>query len=179
MLPVLLLENQTIYNLSDGAYVDKTLPLKSEDVKLVSSIDKTSLTKEIHVLFKDYTCDAMDDEDITSLKNRQKFALEIKEVVSLYKKNPLALQKDSYLYNFISVILHILQKPDREKINLVDIYEAYFSYVMPIVFDFLQTKGLKNTKKHIKKLDEMVVFGIIKILKTYTNAIDNFFEKMS
>ena len=72
-------------------------------------------------------------------------------------------------------MLDILQPPTRENKNLVAIYDSYFSYAMPILFDFFNTPQCTQEKKHIKELSKIVINEMREILDIYREGIDNFF----
>jgi hypothetical protein len=176
MLPIMKSPHQNIYNLNDGAYLTNTLPLDINSIQNMVAIKKENLLQEIHSHLQPYSKTQLSKEDIASLYKRLEFSIELKNMLTTYKESPLALQANTYLYNIISIALSILQDPTRENRNLINVYDYYMSYVMPIIFDFFNTKELDNTKKHIKKLDRMFLEEMFEIEKIYENSIRKFLE---
>jgi hypothetical protein len=178
-LPALQVPTQKIYNLNNGAYIKHTIPKKIEELPLetLTPIKKQDLHSQLHKLLQNYSKKELSNDDIISLQKRLSFTKEIKEYIQNYQTAPLSKQVQSYLYNLISLALAILQSPTRENSNLVTLYDYYLSYTMPIIFDLFNTKQLKNEKKHIKKVDDILLKGMIKIEKIYEEALEKFLNK--
>ncbi len=171
-----LLKNktQTVYNLSDGAYIKGTLPLSIQDLHTTKSLDKKLLHKELHKVFDTYATTTLSNEDIRSLQGRLAFAKNIKTKLVKYKKSPLATQKEYYLHNLISLILEILIEPTRENAALVNVYDYFLSYATPIIFDFFNTKDLQHIPKHIKNFDRLLIEEMLNICTIYEERLKSF-----
>jgi hypothetical protein len=176
-LPLIKKEAQTIFNLNDGAYIDNTIPLKTNDIPHLQKLEKQSLLLSLHTHLQPHTYKELTSDDLHSLKQRLVFTLKTSGTLQNYNKAPLSLHTDDYLYNLISLMLALLVPYTRENRNLVDVYDYYLSYCAPIVFDFFNTKGVKNTKKHIKNIDMMVLKGLFEIEHIYEEGLKQFLQE--
>jgi len=172
-------DTQKIYNLNDGAYLEGTIPTHCKDIDIssfedVSKIDKTKYIKEC---FLPYSKQQLDEADMICIEKRLEFAKEIGKMIENYNSQPLSTHPDRYLYNLISVALNLLVDTSRERANLVAVYDYYLSYTMALIFDFFNTKGLKNSKKHIKHIDKIFVKGLLSINNIYKEELENFLSK--
>ena len=178
-IPLLKHEDQTIFNLSDGAYFNKTIPkhVKDIDINTYPTIDKKELFKQIYKTLNQHSSIQLDKNDIISLKQRLQHTQEIKKYINKYKDNASHTNADNYFYNLIKIISVLLRYSGREFNNLTVIYSYFFSYALPIVIDFLNTKKLKNTKRHIKKLDELLIKEMIEIANIYEKSLESFIKE--
>ena len=177
-LPIIKQDYQHIYNLNDGAYLKETHALVSKDIstKEMKQLEKTTFHKEFKSFLASHSKEKLSQEDVNSLKIRLNYTLSVKEILNKYKTTPLSNQKEQYLYNLLSLSLEMFKDPTREQANLVNVYDYYLNYTMPIIFDFFNTKELQNIKKHIKKIDKILINGMTNIEKIYEEAIQNFLD---
>ncbi len=173
-IKVLKNETQKIYNLSDGAYIQNTLPIHAQELSLSQRLDKKELHKELVQLLDIYATKKLSPEDIQSFHKRLAFAKKVKATLLKYQRTPLILQKELYLHNLISLILEILVEPTRENSTLVNIYDYFFSYSIPIIFDFFNTQKLHEISKHIENFDRMLQEEMLSICETYEKRLESF-----
>jgi hypothetical protein len=178
-IPAIKKEYQNIYNLNDGAYLEQTIPLhiKDIDIKRFESINKQSVHENMLDTLQKYSVRKLSQEDIDSLKGRLEFAKETKEYILDYKNIISYANRDKYLYDLIGLTLKILQIPNRESRNLLLVYDMFLSYSLPIIMDFFNTKSLKNEKRHMKKLDNMIISELLEIESIYETKIENFLKE--
>ena len=177
-LPKLKKEHQNIYNLNDGAFIERTISIHSQDINTQKfpPVDSKLLHQNLKSLLQDFSKEELSQDDISSLQFRLNFTKEIKKELTKYKESPLSFERNTYLYNLLSLSLALLQDPTREQANLVYVYDLYLSYAMPIIFDFFNTKNTTTLKKDIKKLDKILLNGASNIEKDYEEAIESFFN---
>lgn len=180
-IPMIKQQNQTIYNLNDGAYINATTPMQINDINVdaYESIDKNLLFDEIYSTLSKNSSNKLSQEDISSLKEKLDYSKKIKEYLDNYKNITSYTNADKYLYDFLGLISDLLTKSGRESDNLVLVYYHFFKYVLPIVVDLLNTKGLKNTKRHIKKLDALIQKEMFIIENIYEERLKDFLQKRS
>ena len=175
-IPFLKNQQQNIYNLNNGAFIEGTTPLKPSLVQSLTTINKQALHKEITQTLMRYSAIELSSEDISRLQKKLKFAREIKKILLKYKKKSKDISKEKYLYGLISLILDILQEPTEEKANLIAVYDTYLSYSTPIIFDFFNTKDLTDIQKHIKNFDRLLVIGLLHICQFYEKKLEEFLK---
>lgn len=178
-VPLLKHQDQHLYNLGSGAYIEgsSSLTIDKLDKKELAALDKKELHKELLTLLQQYSSNTLSQSDLESLKKRVGFAQEIRQVLDNYTHASKIYAVENYLYNLISLMLNLLQDSTREKKNLVMVYDYFLSYAMPIIFDFFNTKNLTDIQMHIDTLDKMLLDELYEIEKIYEDRINNFFEE--
>lgn len=171
-------DGQRIYNLNDGARIYDTIPTAIETIDLdrYSEIDKRELNHLIYDIFSKNSKTNLSEANIESLKERLLKAKQIKEYINQYINSVSHSNVDKYLYDLLGVVSSILHVGKSATENIVDVYYTYFEYVLPLVIDFFNTKGLKNEKRHIKKFDKMLIDGMLNIEKIYEDAVEDFIK---
>jgi hypothetical protein len=103
----------------------------------------------------------------------------VKELISKIQnsKNPQAFNKKVYQSQLLGLTLDILDEHDSEAWDLHNIYLSYLNFILPFVFDMLNTKNIKNEKRHIKKVHKWLVKHSLEIAEHYEKHIEKFFEE--
>lgn len=177
-LKLLKNDTQNVYNLSDGAYMQGSIPTDIDTVTVHKKIDKKSLHTELHHLLTSHSTRTLSNQDINSLKERLAFAQHIHSVLVHYKNSPLPKQKENYLHQLISLILDTLIEPTRENAPLVNVYDYFLSYTIPIIFDFFNTQELNNIPQHIENFDKLLLDEMFNICNIYTQRIEDFLQSI-
>ena len=178
-IPLIKKEYQKIYNLNNGAKINETVPLHVENIKSYKEIDKKQLFDEIKTTMEQESSTVLTQNDIASLQERLVFVKKIKETLQRYKKEISYANDEKYLYNLLGLTSDLLRVQERETNNLVKIYYMFFKYTLPLIMDVLNTQGLKNTKKHIKSLDKLLIQELLNIQEIYEQEIEKFLKKCS
>jgi len=177
LIPHLKSKSQTIYNLNYGAFIEGTTPTPIDSLSLskYSVLDKKEIHKEIKNMFIDNSSKKLSAEDIKSLELRLEYIKSIEKFIVEYKQNVSHANGDAYLYDLFGLVSNILHlNGKRETNNSVETYMLFFKYSVSIIYDFLNTAQIKNSKRHIKKMDKIVVEEMLFIEETYKRAYENF-----
>jgi len=172
-IPLLKLDNQNIYNLNDGAKIKLANPKNIDDINVLNIIDKQSVHNEIKNIFLQRSVKKLSGEDMDSLKVRLDIVNKIEGYIKDYKSSAKS-NADSFTYNLLGLVSNILHLKSREGRNISKVYYMYFKYTLPLVMDLLNTKGLKNEKRVIKKLDKILLDEVIDIVTIYKDALEKF-----
>jgi len=176
-LPTLKAENQKIYNLSHGAYLNATTPkeITTIDTPHLNTINKqelfTSLKQDLDTKQSYFT-----DEDKLSLKVKLEYLKELKSTISNYQNSTSHTNIDTYSYHLFGLVNDLCAGRGREKQNISEVYFSFFSYTLPIILDLFNTKDLKNSKRHIKKLDKLLVSELLKIEQKFEEKIEAYLQ---
>ena len=180
LIPKIKKDYQNIYNLCNGAKLNRTIPTNIVDIDILKYdvLDKESIQHGIYKTLKSKSANKLSMADVESLKRRVTITQEIKSHIMQYKANVSTHTADNYLYDSLGIISTILHYDgERETNRLVRTYNLYFKYTLPIIMDLLNTKGLKNTKRHIKKLDKLFIAEMLVIADIYEKTISEFIEE--
>ena len=179
LIPRVKKDYQNVYNLNNGANLNQTIPMNIQDIdtSAFDIIDKNNLHTDIQNTLKQKSSQKLSIDDIESLKRRVEISQEIKSHILEYKNSASLSNTNTYLYDALGIISTILHYGgSRESSRLVRTYNLFFKYALPLIMDLLNTKGLKNTKRHIKKLDKMLVQEMLVIEDIYEKTITEFIE---
>lgn len=173
------LDEQIIYNLNEGAKISNTIPthIESIDTEKYTPIDKKKLYQHLHEQLSLKSATRLSDKDVLTLKKRLYNAREIKRNIDEYCNSVSHANVNRYLYDLLGIVSIIMHTGDRSIDNIVSVYYTYFEYVLPLIMDLFNTKGLKNEKRHIKKLDKMIQKGMYNIYTIYEQAVETFIEE--
>jgi hypothetical protein len=173
------MREQKIYNLNEGAKIYAAIPthIESIDTNKYISIDKDRLFQHLYEHLSGKSEIKLRDKDVLALKSRLHNTKEIKKNIEEYCNSVSHTNTDRYLYDMLGIVSTILHAGDPKINNIVNVYYTYFEYVLPLVLDLFNTKGLKNEKRHIKKLDKMLVQGMMNIERIYEQTVEDFIEQ--
>jgi hypothetical protein len=171
-------KNQKVYNLSDGAYLEDTLPLSVdnldiENFKLDSSDEKFKLLRDS---FISNSTNTLSKTELIAIKKMLDHALKVKKILKQHKSIKYQ-NSDNYKYALLGLSLDLTSDSTKEaeQLNLVNLY--YMQYIYPYIFDLLNTRELKDEQTHIKKVDSMLVSKMLEIVKEFEDRLKLFFKK--
>ena len=180
LIPHLKKEGQKIYNLNDGALIETAKPIRANEIQTDSFevLDKEYIHHEIREMLQKNSKSTLSSADVDSLKLRLENVKKIKSFLHNYSKVASYSNADTYLSNLLDLISKIFHlNGSRETDNIVETYFAYFKYTLPIIDDMLNTKGLKNIKRHMKKIDKILLTELQYIEARYEDVYGEFLEK--
>lgn len=170
--------NKAVYNLSDGAYIDDTIPLQLDDTKLkgLEEIDKEKLYKDLKKLFDSKSQNFLNDEEIGDVKARVEYCDHLIEVINTHiKRNYQSL--DEYHYYLLGLFQDLLsesESPSTQDLNYI--ITLYMQFVSGYIFDLINTKEIKNHKRLVKHLDKVVMPQIIRIISYFKESLEDFLK---
>jgi len=172
--------NKNIYNLSDGAYIDNTIPLAVDDKNLLklTELDKDVLYNDLKYLFNSKSENFLNKDEIKDLQYRIDYCDHIIDVIETHiSTNHQNL--DHYHYNLLGVFQELLaEKVDAISSDLNYIITLYMQFVSGYIFDLINTKEIKNPKRLIKHLDRVVMPQIIRVVKYFRDNIQEYLDSV-
>ena len=162
-------EDVNIYNLSDGAYLEGTIPMATEDVPLltINKLDKSTLINSLNNIC---TKGLVEEEkeilmqsvsDILILENE--LDLLLKKKIKTY--DDFILQRTGILNN----IKIKFQKYKRYYLN--HLFISYFFSIEPYLGFQLNDKDLKNEANSIKKVKKAWCIQMLNLCLEYKNSV--------
>jgi hypothetical protein len=165
-------EFQKVYNLSDGAYLEDTIPTKIEEITKLKKVDKTELFKE----FKEASSDILNENELKPIENMLTHAQKVKSIIKKHKKIGYK-NSEVYKHALMSLSLDITADRTYEARYLHLILLRYMQYIYPYIFDLLNTKEVKNIPKHIEYIDRVVTKKMTQITDIFIERLELFFEE--
>lgn len=178
-IPTVKQNNQTIYNLNEGAKINQTIPTHISDINIFKydNIDKKQFFESTQKVLEANSTKSLSEEDTASMKQRLVNAKIVYENIQQYTNDVSHTNFDRYFYDLLGLASDILHRKDRESSNLSHVYLQYFKFALSIVSDMFNTKGLKNEKRHIKKIDKMIQNEMCDICEIYIENLDKFVKE--
>lgn len=164
------LKSIKIYNLSDGAYFEGTIPLKIDEIKVekFNKIDKILLCDEMIDKLSEISSNTLSKEDLTHNIKKLEDANLLYEKIKLFHKvkykNTLFFKKD--IFKLFDNLIYSENECD----DLQDILLNYYKHNLPYIFHFFNMKHLNNEKIHIQELNTLLFRQTKKIFEEYINS---------
>ena len=169
-------ENNKIYNLSDGALLEQTIPLHTEDIQLKESLDKTEIYKSLHQTFMQNSENFLTDEDLEGIYTKLAYIRKIKSIVQSYAKRKYS-NIDDFHYYLLDLYQDILSEEySDDALELNNVITMYIQYVSGFIFDLINTKELTNPKRHIKQINKIATQALLKLIRYYDDFLTDFLE---
>jgi len=166
---ILKKETQFVFNLSDGARFIDTISKRPKDVTLGST---QNIRAHIYDLCLNNSSSELDENEMKNLYNKLLHARQMQNIIMNHSKNESSDAK-KYLVELEKLCLTISSSENINNYELARVLDTYNQYILTYIFDFFNTAGLKNEKEHIKKIDDILVSHMIKIIDFYQNAIES------
>lgn len=159
-----------VYNLSDGAYFNKTIPTKIESLNLEQFInlkkDLNSYKKEL-----DIYCDInYNDKDLELINLKISSAKKFKNSLEKFYKIKSFNSFDDYKNKIFFLLNELLFSTSNAK-DLQSIITNYCQHNLHYVFHLFNTQEIKNLNKHIKNTNEILFVQLSKIINEYIICI--------
>lgn len=170
--------DQTIFNLSDGAAIECTVPLEMDTLKKeqLKSENKTYIKEELTKLFESSSTIGLTANEIQHMKKRVFHANNVLNLLESFQKMKFN-SMDIFHYELLGLFINILAEDDvKEAEDTNGVITLYILMVSGYIFDFINTREITNPKKHIKKLSRLLTTQMIKLVEYYKNYLENFIE---
>lgn len=167
--------NQTIYNLSNGAYLSGCDPLKIEDYhwEQLEPLSHTTLTENLNTFFKTISSDDFNEEDKGQLKYQIKEAKKLEKIIKQHQKKKF-VDAEAYLNTLAKLSWDLSDMEYKTHSDLAQVYYEYFPIVLSYIFDLFNTKDLDNPNKHVTKINAILVKQLLKISELYITKLEGY-----
>ena len=172
-------DDQTIYNLNDGAKLKGTTPLHIEDIQIQKypELDKKQLASELHKALLAHSRTKLNTTEIQLLQKKLKQAKEIQNLLLSYTKTITYSNADKYIDGLGGLYENIVAYYPQVIFKLVQTIDQFFFYTYTLIIDFFNTKNIKNAKRHMKKMDKLMQAELNRIINTYIEELEKFLEE--
>lgn len=173
-------EYQHSFNLSDGAYISNTTPMKSEDVEIdkLPQLNKKQLFKDLKTTFESASEVGLTQEEYKEIEQRVVHANNILKRINKFKTLKFSTI-DQYHYDLLGLFIDILTENDVEEAkDTNNIITLYIQMISGYLFDFINTKEIDNPKRHMKKLNKLLVSQLTRVVTYYKEFLENFLKSV-
>lgn len=170
-------QNEKVYNLSDGAYLNDTIPLKIDDFKISKflNLDKQNIKEAFLKDLLNNSKNQLDDYDKKILKRKLKNAKYIQKLIVHQSKKSVYNNENSFLKDFEELINNITKGEDKyDSAELNEILFEYARLVSHYIYSFCEYNFSKpNQFIYIKEINIIFTTQLLKIVDKYINLLKN------
>lgn len=167
-------ENQKIYNLSDGAFFENTIPAHSADIHLGHPIERSNFKSQLITLFDSYSSMSLSKEEIEELIAKKGRLTHYHDSLTAFKESSSA-NEELLMQNYVKLLDSMVNYHQDE---LHQIMINYLLNTTTYISDFFNTKELKNKKTHIKKIKKIIIALMEKVIKAYDLEISKIVDEV-
>lgn len=165
-------DHTKVYNLSDGAYFNDSIPKKTEDIdtNLVEGTNKEELFKQIHKYFITSSAKNYNKADIDKVILKLSDVKNLKKVLNDFYKVKSYKSKENYintLFNFCDKLLQNIPHAT----DLKNILENYASHTFHYIFYIINLKDAPSYTTYFKEANHIIYKQFNKIIDTYVISI--------
>ncbi len=172
------MHTKKIYNLSNGAYIENTLPLRVEDrdYSKFECIDKDLFHDALKSLLRENSENFLTANELHRIQTDiEECDIKINILNAFKKKNHQDL--DSYQGNVLRMFQACLSSQKGvENQDLPHILTLYFQFTSGYIFDIINTKEIKNPKKLMKDLNKLFIGQLTKIITHYKERLQEYVD---
>jgi len=174
---ILKKEHHHIYNLSDGAYLKGTEPLKIEEYDW-GNLEKQNSAKtfeEITNFLNSISSDEFREEDRKELKYQIKEAKKLQKTIKFFQKKKF-VNEDAYLNSLSQLAWDLSDMTNKTHADLAHVYYEYFPIVQSYIYDLFNTSELANPNKHVTQINKILVEQLYKISNLYITKMEAYLK---
>lgn len=164
-------KNISVYNFSNGAYLEGTIPLKFTEFKKdkFQDVNKDDNYFQLKKYIQEFSTKELTKEDEQYIKEIINSAETLRlDINNIFNKKYSSL--DDYLK--LSNSFHDLLGSYEQKCkDLVSIIYNYSKHNLPYILFLLNTQKVNNPKSHIKKLNKAFSLQINKVIDCYLDSL--------
>jgi hypothetical protein len=170
----LLKQEQSIFNLNNGAYLEGTTPLQidSIDTKTLNQLNHKKIFSELKSFFDKISENSLNKKDIQNLEEQLEEAYQLRAYMKEFSNTVSTNNFETYMKAFYQLSSKMINISSEKKYDINMIFYVYLLYITGYIFNIFNTKNLKNTKRHLKKINLLFVNGVLKILNIYIGTME-------
>jgi hypothetical protein len=171
-------QEEVIYNLSNGVYIKNSLPVLPTELKKLTEINKNKIRSDLYEELSSLSKIKLDKQDLSSMQKRLAYAKSTQNIIKKYEKHTVYDPVDNYLYNLYGLIMDLYPNSTRENRNITHIFDMFFQYTIPMIYDMANTKEKEDSiSKDLKAVDKLLVKELKNISQTYIKRLELFLKE--
>lgn len=170
-------EHHHIYNLSNGAYLERCDPLRIENVdwSVYEKLKYTDIQAKIATFFDKISESQFTKEDRAQMSYQVHEAKKLEKMIRIFQKKKYANQV-AYLETLAKLSWDISDMENKTGSNLAQVYYEYFQIILSYIYDLFNTQELKHPEKHIVQLNTLLIQQLLKISGLYISKLESFLK---
>lgn len=170
-------EDQNVYNLGNGAYLERTEPLQivNQDWTIYPILNPSEVNNFLKAFFDANSSNEFRAIDKNILRYQIQEAKKLLFLIAKHKKQK-SLSVTLYLENIAKLGWALSDMKSESKSYLSEVYYDYFKTVLSYIFDLFNTKELDNPTQHIKAIDTILVAQLEKMGNLFVNKLEDYLK---
>lgn len=157
---LLLNHGQKVYNLSDGAFFDGTIPFAIEEIETDHECcDKEELCSFLNDISQDF----LTDKEKNNLHVRKQEMKKKAKIIRKFKESNIK-SVDEFHTRFLKLIGELITPVNKSLIENSDIFTNYFKNTASFVGEYLNTQEAVISPKTLKQVKDVIVVTLEKLL---------------
>lgn len=164
--------DQFVYNLNDGAHFTNTIAQNTSNLKTetLPALNKSLLRREISQLFTNNSSNQATQDELQDLQSRFEHALKVKSLI-LTQQNEAFDSSDAFLDSLITLFSRLTSSSSTIEHDLALVYQEYFRFIYPFIFDFFNTQGLSHHQDHAERINQLLCAQLLRIASAYRQGL--------
>ena len=172
-------QTQNVYNLSDGAYIDETIPLYPKDtsVQNLPSFPDGELYDELFATLSVEAENYLNAQETEILYAKEHYCRHIEDVIEQHFAKPYTTL-NQYHYDLLGLFINLLaeEQDAAESMDIDYIVSLYSQFVAGFVFDLINTAEIEDELSLMQNLDEKSIPTIKKVVVYFKEKIEEYLE---
>ena len=164
--------NIKVYNLSDGAYFNNTLPLKANEIRIEEfvDIDKVELHTNLVNNLNMISSLKLTSEEKKYNKRKLRDSKKLYKVLRKFHNHEYldAIKFKKSIFKLFDNLIYV----KCECLDLQDILLNFYKNNLPYIFHFFNMKYLEDEKNHIEIINKLLFIQTEKIFKEYFLSLE-------
>ena len=161
-------EDQTVFNLGDGAFFEGTLPAIAEtvDTGTYPVIDRPLLRAELRTVLGEHASDRLSDTEKSNLIVREKEVKKKAKLIERFARQPVK-GLDDFRTRFVKLIGELITPVRPDLIENSDIFRNYFHNIGGYIGNLLNTEDLDAGNQTAQALQNVLSRQLYKLLHAF------------
>ncbi|MDH4944755.1 6-hydroxymethylpterin diphosphokinase MptE-like protein [Sulfurimonas sp. C5] len=160
--------SQQFYNLSDGAYFQKTQALTFKELKDLPDLPE-SIERELKTLLEAHTLHSLNENELKSLKRKLKFCKKLQSQLQNIKPN------NTTPLSYVKTIQQLITGDENlYKYELARVLDSYLYYILNFIYDYLNNP--KIPQEDFQHIDQLFKQHLVELISVYQNYLHKALE---
>jgi len=170
----------TVYNLSNGAKINDTIPLQPSQITHLKPFEKEELYRELKKVFDQNSENFLSEHEYYNIKQRLYRYDEILQILYKHLQKPYKDLND-YHYHLLGTFAAILAEDihDKYQADINSVISLYLEFISGYIFDLINTVEIKDEKQLIEQLDQIIIPQIIRVVKYFKEEMQKKVESIN
>jgi len=171
------IENQKVYNLSDGAYLEGAIPtdITSVEVDTFTLFNKESEHVNLEIFFASLSSCEFRNEDKALITYQLNEAKKLLYVIKKFQKTKHK-NHNKFLEDLAQLSWKLGDMEKKTQSDLAEVYYYYFKVILSYIYDVFNTREIENYSQCANEIKALLIMQLEKIGKTFIKAFENYLK---